>query len=78
MWVADMDFETAPEIIAALQARLDHGIFGYTIPHAEPIEAVLQYLERAHNYTAKASWLNFLPGLVPAINLCCHALHSAR
>ena len=29
MWVADMDFEVAPEIREALQRRLDHGIFGY-------------------------------------------------
>ena len=29
MWIADMDFEAAPEIRAALQKRLDHGIFGY-------------------------------------------------
>lgn len=77
LWVADMDFETAPEIVAALQARLDHGVFGYTVPHAEPIDAVLHYLERAHGYSAKAAWLNFLPGLVPAINLCCHAFTQA-
>jgi len=73
LWVADMDFETAPEIVEGLQKRLDHGIFGYTIPHEAPIEAVLNYLDRAHNYSAQANWLNFLPGLVPAINLCCHA-----
>ena len=73
LWVADMDFQSAPEIIAAMQARLDHGIFGYTIPFDEPIEAVLNYLQRQHGYEARASWLNFLPGLVPAINLCCHA-----
>ncbi|MEN8662094.1 MAG: MalY/PatB family protein [Lentimonas sp.] len=73
LWVADMDFETAPEIMAGLQQRLDHRIFGYTIPHQAPIEAVINYLDRAHGYSARASWLNFLPGLVPAINLCCHA-----
>ena len=73
LWVADMDFETAPEIMAGLQQRLDHGIFGYTIPHQAPIEAVINYLDRTHGYSARASWLNFLPGLVPAINLCCHA-----
>ena len=73
LWVADMDFVTAPEILDALQQRLDHGIFGYTIPHEAPIEAVIKYLDRQHGYSAKASWLNFLPGLVPAINLCCHA-----
>ena len=73
LWVADMDFTTAPEIIAALQDRLDHGIYGYTIPHEAPVKAVLDYLDRQHGYSAKAHWLNFLPGLVPAINLCCHA-----
>lgn len=73
LWVADMDFRSAPEIVDALQARLDHGVFGYTIPHEGPTRAVLEYLERAHGYPAKAGWLNFLPGLVPAINLCCRA-----
>ena len=73
LWVADMDFVTAPEILEALQHRLDHGVFGYTIPHEAPIEAVIKYLDRQHGYSAKATWLNFLPGLVPAINLCCHA-----
>ena len=77
LWVADMDFTTAPEIIAALQQRLDHGIFGYTVPHEAPVQAVLNYLERQHGYSAKAHWLNFLPGLVPAINLCCHAYVAA-
>ena len=33
MWVADMDFKTAPEILEAIQRRLDNGIFGYsTLP----------------------------------------------
>ncbi|WP_269523892.1 MalY/PatB family protein [Coraliomargarita parva] len=73
LWVADMDFTSAPEIIAALQARLNHGVYGYTIPFDEPVDAVLGYLQRQHGYSAKASWLNFLPGMVPAINLCCHA-----
>lgn len=77
LWVADMDFTTAPEIIAALQQRLDHGIFGYTIPYEAPVQAVLDYLQRQHGYSAKAHWLNFLPGLVPAINLCCHAFVAA-
>lgn len=31
LWVADMDFEVAPEIRAALQRRLDHGVFGYEL-----------------------------------------------
>ena len=28
LWVADMDFKSAPAIIEALQRRVEHGIFG--------------------------------------------------
>ncbi len=73
LWVADMDFKSAPEIIQALQNRLNHGIFGYTIPFDSVNRAAVDYLARAHSYTAETSWLNWLPGLVPAINLCCRA-----
>ena len=31
MWVADMDFETAPAVINAIKARAEHGIFGYSV-----------------------------------------------
>ena len=78
LWVADMDFTSAPEIISKLQARLDHGIYGYTVPYDGPVEAILGYLERQHGYRARAGWLNFLPGLVPAISLCCHAFTGAE
>ncbi len=77
-WIADMDFQSAPEIIAAMQARLDHGVFGYTIPSEEVIEAVLDYLQSRHGYKARSAWLNFLPGLVPAINLCCRAFTGSQ
>ena len=77
LWVADMDFTSAPEILAALKERLDHGVFGYTIPYDEPVQAIIDYLKRQHSYNVKANWLNLLPGLVPAINLCCHAFTEA-
>jgi len=31
MWVADMDFRTAPEVLAELKKRVEHGIFGYNV-----------------------------------------------
>jgi len=73
MWVADMDFQSAPEILAGLGERLQHGVFGYTVPYSSVTEATLTYLERAHHYRANAEWITWLPGLVPALNLCCHA-----
>ena len=31
MWVADMDFETAPCVKNAIIKRAEHGIFGYSV-----------------------------------------------
>jgi len=69
LWVADMDFVSAPEILHALQARLAHGIFGYTVPYENVIAAVTNYLQRAHGYKIEADWLVWMPGLVPALNV---------
>ncbi len=73
MWVADMDFFSAPEIIQDLRKRVDHGVFGYTVPYAEAQNAVLKYLKREHNTEAQADQLCWLPGLVQGLNLVCRA-----
>ena len=49
MWVADMDFETAPEITEALKKRAEHGIFGYTTVPEAWREAVAGWWQRRHN-----------------------------
>ncbi|GHC10760.1 MalY/PatB family protein [Cerasicoccus arenae] len=73
LWVADMDFRSAPEIIDALNARTAHGVLGYTLPNTEVVDAVLGYLSRVHGYEAKAEWLHWLPGVVPALNVVARA-----
>ena len=68
MWVADMDFQTAPEIIEALKKRTAHGVFGYGIIPDEWYEAYISWWERRHNYKMKREWLVFCTGVVPAIS----------
>ena len=50
MWVADMDFETAPEVKAAVVKRAEHGIFGYSFAPDEYFSAVQSFFERRHGY----------------------------
>ena len=50
MWVADMDFEVAPEIRAALQRRLDHGVFGYELIPDDYYTAVAQWFAARHGW----------------------------
>ena len=50
MWVADMDFETAPAIINALHKRVDHKIFGYNTVPDDYFEAYQNWWERRHHF----------------------------
>lgn len=73
-WVADLDFVSAPEIRQALAARLEHGVFGYTVPSADTTRAVQDYLHRAHGWVIDPEWIVWMPGLVPALNVVCRAV----
>lgn len=68
MWVADMDFETAPEIIAALSKRVEHGIFGYNIVGDEYYQSIQNWWQRRHHFQMEKDWLMFCTGVVPAIS----------
>lgn len=68
MWVADMDFETAPEIIKVLQERVAHGVFGYTIVTDDWYDAYISWWERRHHITFERDSLIFCTGIVPAIS----------
>ncbi|MCG8571359.1 MAG: pyridoxal phosphate-dependent aminotransferase, partial [Spirochaetes bacterium] len=68
-WVADMDFACALPIIQAIQKRLEHPIFGYTLQTEEYNDAVLQWMKTRHHWNIKRNWIVFTPGIVPALNL---------
>lgn len=68
MWVADMDFQTAPEIRQALASRVEHGIFGYSIVPAEWEDAYISWWERRHAFSIQRDWLIFCTGVIPAIS----------
>jgi cystathionine beta-lyase len=68
MWVADMDFETAPEIISAIQKRTCQGVFGYSIVPDEWYQAITDWWKRRHHFQMEKEWLIFCTGVVPAIS----------
>ena len=74
MWVADMDFRTAPAIIDALQKRVAHGIFGYTkVPEAY-YDAVVRWFDDRHRWQVDSRWIIYTSGLVPALSAIIKAL----
>ena len=74
MWVADMDFKTAPAIIDALRRRVDNGIFGYTRVPDEYYEAVTSWFSRRHGWSIDRDMMIYTSGVVPAISAIIKAL----
>lgn len=68
MWVADMDFKTAPPIIDAIAHRVQHGVFGYATVPDDYYNAVIDWFKRKHNFTVKKDWIIYTTGVVPAVS----------
>lgn len=74
LWVADMDFRTAPPIVEALQRRVAHGIFGYTrVPEAY-YDSVARWFLRRHGLTINRESVIYTSGVVPAVSAIIKAL----
>lgn len=67
LWVADMDFPTAPEILQRLQKTVSHGIFGYSEGKEDYFKAVADWYEKHFGWEVKRNWLIKTPGVVFAI-----------
>jgi cysteine-S-conjugate beta-lyase len=74
LWVADTDFRAPAAVRRALEARVEHGVFGYTGPPEALRAAVVEHLERRHGWRVDPSWIVFLPGVVPGLHMSARRL----
>lgn len=74
LWVADMDFPSAPEILEALKKRIDHGFFGYTSAPDELRDVIVARMKAVYDWDIEAEWLLFNPGMVLFLNVVTQAL----
>jgi cystathionine beta-lyase len=74
LWVADMDFRVSPAILSALQAHVDHGVFGYTLVPDELVDVIVRRLATQYTWKIEDDWIVWLPGLVTGINVACRAV----
>ena len=68
MWIADMDFRTAPAISAALKERLDRDVMGYTFTPDEYYQSIIHWEQRMHDWEVEKDWVAYCPGVITAIN----------
>lgn len=74
LWVADMDFRTAPAVIDALRRRVDHGVFGYTLVGDDYYDALVGWFAKHHNYHIDRDMVIYTSGVVPAISAIIKAM----
>lgn len=67
-WVADMDFESPPEVQQALMERVKHNTFGYTYTPDTYWQAIINWVSKRHRWRLKKEWLLSTPGVIPALN----------
>lgn len=79
LWIADMDFKAAKPIREAMQKRLDHGVFGYSIVPQENYDAVASWFERRHGWKGiNRDNLLYTTAVVPAISAIFWALQTRK
>lgn len=74
LWVADMDFPTAPVIIDALRRRVDHGVFGYVKVSDDYYDALISWNRHRHGWTINRDMVIYTSGVVPAVSAIIKAL----
>ena len=73
LWVADMDFEVAKPITDALQAQVNHGIYGYTEVKSDYFDIVKNWFKDNFDWEIKKGSLVKTPGVVYAIAMAVKA-----
>ncbi len=74
LWVADMDFRTAPGIIERAVADASFGIYGYTESKEDYFRAIADWYQTYFDWKVERRWLVKTPGIVFAIGVAVQAL----
>lgn len=73
LWVADMDFPTAPFVTEALRKRCEHPVFGYTMKHEGYFNAIISWNRDRYRLDVKKEEINYVPGIVPGLGMALNA-----
>lgn len=67
LWIADMDFPTAPCIQKAVAEKAAHGIWGYSRPDNRYYDALKKWYKERHNFEVQNEWVVNTPGVCFAL-----------
>ncbi|NLN83353.1 MAG: pyridoxal phosphate-dependent aminotransferase [Firmicutes bacterium] len=64
MPVADSDFPTSPEVIAAIREFVDQGAYGYSMDRPTLVPAIQSWLKDRFGWEVEAEWIDFNSGVM--------------
>ncbi|WP_295841624.1 PatB family C-S lyase [uncultured Apibacter sp.] len=67
LWVADMDFQSPPELVETMIERSKNGIFGYPFVSKEYFQAIINWQWKQHQWKIDKEEISYLPGIVKGI-----------
>lgn len=73
MWIADMDFKSPQAVNNALMKRVEHGIYGYTNIDNDVVNAVVNWLQKQHQWEINSDWLTFSPSVITSLHAAIQA-----
>lgn len=68
MWIADMDFKVADEILEALEKPIQQGVIGYGYLPNSFYESIVNWIYERHGWKVEKEWIVFTPGVVPGLS----------
>ena len=76
MWVADMNFPTAPTVVEAMMERVQHPAYGYFDPSEEYYASIIRWQEKRNGVTGlEPEHIGYengvLGGVISALNVMC-------
>lgn len=76
MSIADMDFASPPFVLDAMEKRVRHGVFGYTVVPDGYYDALTRWFYKRFGWSVHRRWIRFTPGVIPALNFAVQAFTS--
>ncbi|GGC65923.1 MalY/PatB family protein [Marinobacter halophilus] len=73
VWVADMDFAAPEAVTAALKARAEHPVYGYTLFPESLYQSIIDWFAVRHDWHIERDSILMAPGVVPSLHAACLA-----
>jgi cysteine-S-conjugate beta-lyase len=79
VWIADMDFPAAPQILNALHQQVEHGVLGYELQLSKALrEIIVARMQKLYNWEVDPEHIVYTAGVNNGYNIAARTLCSSN